>query len=341
MTAGYLMGATRFGRLGVLAGARWEESRTRAKGWLRRGTSPAIAVPIARANAEFGTAPVIRRGVTRDLFPSIHFRHAFTPDFIGRASWSTSIGRPSLGDLVPNFSASDLERTVSLDNPSLRPMFADSFDLSLEYYLRPVGQLTLGLFRKDLTDFVFRREGGVVEAGPDNGFGGQYAGYDIISNANGGRGRVEGVEFSYLQQLTFLPGAFRGLSVLLNYTYLRAAGDYGQDSGGAGGLVGFVPHTANARVSYKYARFAPYLQWSYVGRTLDVFNALPQLQSERLERRLVNAGFSVQLPRQLEFFFDVANLFDEPQRTAHFVTGTRMSTIYNGPFVSFGLNGRY
>ncbi len=341
MRAGYLMGATRFGRLGVLAGARWEESRTRAKGWLRRGTSPTITDPVARANAEFGTAPVIRRGVTRDLFPSVHFRHAFTPDLIGRASWSTSIGRPSLGDLVPNFSANDLERTVSLDNPSLRPMFADSFDLSLEYYLRPVGQLTLGLFRKDLTDFVFRRESGVVEAGPDNGFGGQYAGYDIISNANGGRGRVEGVEFSYLQQLTFLPGALRGFSVLFNYTYLRAQGDYGQDSGGAGGLVGFVPHTANVRVSYKYARFAPYLQWSYVGRTLDVFNALPQLQSERLERRLVNAGFSVQLPRQLEFFFDIANLFDEPQRTAHFVTGTRMSTIYNGPFVSFGLNGRY
>jgi TonB-dependent receptor len=302
---------------------------------------PTITDPIARANAEFGTAPVIRRGVTRDLFPSVHFRHAFTPDLIGRASWSTSIGRPSLGDLVPNFSANDAERTVTLDNPSLRPMFADNFDLSLEYYLRPVGQLTLGFFRKNLADFVFRRESGVVDPGPDNGFGGQYSGYDIVTNANGGRGRVEGVEFSYLQQLTFLPGALRGLSVLVNYTHLRAEGDYGQDSGGPGGLVGFVPHTANVRLSYNYRWFAPYVQWSYVGRTLDVYNVLPQLQSQRLERRLVNAGFSIRLPRQLELFFDIANAFDEPQRTVHFVSGTRMSTIYNGPFLSFGLNGRY
>jgi len=339
--AGYAMGATRLGRLGVLAGARWEEARTLSRGYLRRATLPAITDPVARTEAEFGASPIVRRGVSRGLFPSVHLRHAFTPDFIGRASWSTSIGRPALGDLVPSFAASDLARTVTLDNPSLKPMFADSFDLTLEYYLKPVGLLSAGVFRKNLTDFTFRQESGVVEPGPDNGFGGQYAGYDIISNFNGGRGRVDGLEFSYLQQLTFLPGAFRGLTLLLNYTHLRATGDYGQDSGGAGGLVGFVPDTANVRLSYNYRWFAPYLQWSYTGRTLDVFNVLPQLQSHRLERRIVNAGFSLRLPRQLEFFFDVANLFDEPQRTAHFVSGTRISTIYNGPFVSFGVNGRF
>lgn len=339
--AGYAMGATRFGQLGVLTGVRWEEVRTRSRGWIQRTTAPSIADPVTRANLEFGTAPTVRRGAAWDLFPSIHLRQAFTADLIGRASWSTSVGRPSLGDLVPNFSVSDSERTVTLDNPSLKPQFADSYDLSLEYYLRPVGQLSLGLFRKDLTDFVFRREGGVVEAGPQNGYGGQYAGYDIIANANGGRGRVEGVEFSYLQQLTFLPGAFRGFTVLLNYTHLRAQGDYGQDSGGPGGLVGFVPDTANVRLSYNYRWIAPYVQWSYTGPTLDVFNALPQLQSNRLERRVVNVGFSVRFPRNLEFFFDASNVFDEPQRTAHFVSGTRMSTIYNGPFLSFGLNGRF
>lgn len=341
MQAGYLMGATKFGRLGVLAGARWEEASTRSRGWLRRSTLPSIADPVARTDAEFGTSPVTRRGVTRDVFPSVHFRHAFTADLIGRASWSTSIGRPSLGDLVPNFSANDLERTVTLDNPSLRPQYSDNFDLSLEYYLRPVGQLTLGLFRKDLKDFVFRQRSDVVDAGTDNGFAGQYAGYEVISNANGGQGRVEGIEFAYLQQLSFLPGALRGLSALVNYTYLRAVGDYGQDSGGPGGLVGFVPHTANVRFSYNYRWIGPYLQWSYTGETLDVYNVLPQLQANRLERRVVNAGFTVRLPRQLEFFFDIANVFDEPQRTVHFVSGTRISTIYNGPFVSFGVNGRF
>jgi iron complex outermembrane recepter protein len=296
---------------------------------------------VGRTDAEFGTSPTLRRGVTRAFFPSVHFRHAFTDSLIGRASWSTSIGRPALGDLVPSFSVSDTNQTVTLDNPSLKPQFADSYDLSLEYYLKPMGLFSVGLFRKDLTDFVFRQEVGVVGAGPDNGYDGQYAGYDIITNGNGGKGRVDGLELSYLQQLTFLPGALRGFTVLLNYTHLRASGDYGQTSGGTGGLVGFVPDTANARLSYKYRWFAPYLQWSYVGRSLGSFDPLPQLQSHRLERRVVNAGFSLKLPRNLEFFFDLANLFDEPQRTTHFVSGTRMSTYYNGTFVSFGLNGRF
>ncbi|MBI5691329.1 MAG: TonB-dependent receptor [Verrucomicrobia bacterium] len=339
--AAYAMGTARVGRLGVVTGVRWEESRTRSSGFLKRATLPAITDPVARTDAEYGKEPVVRRGRTSDFFPSLHFRYAFTPNLVGRASWSTSIGRQALGDLVPAFSASDLEQTVTLDNPSLKPQFADSYDLSLEYYLKPVGQLMVTLFRKDLTDFVFRQEMGVVAAGPDNGFGGQYAGYDIISNGNGGRGRVDGIEFSYLQQLTFLPGALRGLSVLLNYTHLSATGDYGQGSGGTTGLVGFVPDTANARIGYKYQWFAPYVQWTYTGRSLGNFATDPQLQSHRLERRIVNVGFSVRLPRNLEFFFDAANLFDEPQRTTHYVSGNRMSTYYNGPFVSFGISGRY
>jgi TonB-dependent receptor len=339
--AGYVMGSTRFGRLGVVTGVRWEESRTHSSGYIKRATLPAITDPVARTDAEYGTSPTIRRGVTRAFFPSVHFRHAFTANLIGRASWSTSIGRPALSDLVPSFSVSDTNQTVTLDNPSLKPQFANSYDLSLEYYLKPVGLFSVGLFRKDLTDFVFRQEVGVIAAGPDNGYDGQYAGYDIITNGNGGSGRVDGLELSYLQQLTFLPGALRGFTVLLNYTHLRATGDYGKSSSGTSGLVGFVPDTANARLSYKYRWFAPYVQWSYVGRSLGNFAAQPQLQSHRLERRVVNAGFSLKLPRNLEFFFDVANLFDEPQRTTHFVSGDRMSTYYNGPFASFGVNGRF
>ncbi|MDP3071920.1 MAG: TonB-dependent receptor [Opitutaceae bacterium] len=339
--AGYAMGSTRFGPLGVVGGVRWEEARTRTSAYIRRATLAGIADPVARTNAEFGTSPVNRRGATRSLFPSIHLRHAFTANLIGRASWSTSIGRPSLGDLVPSFSVSDTNQTISLDNPSIKPQFADSYDLSLEYYLKPVGLVSAGLFRKKLSDFVFRQEVGVVAQGPNNGYDGQYGGYDIISNANGGSGLVDGIELSYQQQLTFLPGAFRGFTVLLNYTHLRATGDYGQDSGGAGGLVGFVPDTANARLSYKYNWISPYVQWSYVGGNLASFNVTPQLQTYRLERRIFNAGFSLRLPRNLEFFLDVANLFDEPQRTTHFISGTRTRTIYNGPFVSFGINGRF
>ena len=107
------------------------------------------------------------------------------------------------------------------------------------------------------------------------------------------------------------------------------------------GLAGFVPHTANARLSYKYGWFAPYAQWSYVGRNLNSFGTAPQLATDRLERRIVNAGFSLKLPRNLEFYFDISNLFDESQRFVQSNNGVRNRTIVNGPFVSFGVNGRF
>ncbi|MEO6245732.1 MAG: TonB-dependent receptor [Opitutaceae bacterium] len=339
--AGYVMGSATFGRLGLVTGVRWEQSRTLAKAFLRTANLATIADPVARTDAEYGKTPRTRRGGTEDYFPSVHLRYAISPNLIGRASWSTSIGRPPVNDLLPQFSVSDTSQTVTIDNPSLKSELANSYDLSLEYYLKPVGLISVGLFRKDISDFVFRQEVGLVSPGLDNGFEGQYVGYHIISNANGGSGLVDGAEFSYLQQLTFLPSALRGLTVLANYTHLRATGDYGQDSGGAGGLAGFVPHTANVRLSYKYNWIAPYAQWSYVGRNLNSFNATPQLQTDRLERRIVNAGFSLKLPRSLEFFFDVSNLFDEPQRVVQTGTGARTRTIYNGPFVSFGVNGRF
>ncbi|MBI5768491.1 MAG: TonB-dependent receptor [Verrucomicrobia bacterium] len=339
--AGYVMGSTTFGRLGVVTGVRWEESKTEARAYIKRATLANITDAVKRTDAEYGTTPSARTGETRDFFPSLHFREAFTPNLIGRLSVATSIGRPALGDLTPIFSVSDVDHTVTLDNPSLKPQFATSYDLSLEYYLKPVGQLSLGLFRKDLTDFVFRQEIGIIGAGPSNGYEGQYGGYTILSNGNGGRGRVTGVEFSYLQQLTFLPSAFRGLTVLCNYTHLQAEGDYGQGSGGTNGLEGFVPNTANVRLSYKYRWFAPYVQWSHTDRCLNAYSPTPQLQTDRLARRVANAGFSLRLPRGLEFFFDVSNLFDEPQRVVQTTSGARTRTIYNGPFVSFGVNGRY
>lgn len=341
LLAGYAMGSTTFGRLGLVTGVRWEQTRTRAKTFLRTATLANITDPVARTDAEFGTKPRSRSGGTEDFFPSVHFRYALTPNLIARASWSTGIGRPPLTDLLPVFSVSDANQTLTIDNPSLKSQHADSFDLTLEYYLKPVGLVSVGLFRKELTDFVFRQEVGTVASGVNNGYDGQYVGYDIVTNTNGGSGLVDGVEFSYLQQLTFLPRALRGLTVLMNYTHLRASGDYGQDSGGAGGLAGFVPHTANARLSYKYTWFAPYVQWSYVGRNLNAFHATPQLQTDRLERRIVNTGFSLRLPRSLEFFFDISNLFDEPQRFVQSNTGVRNRTIANGPFVSFGINGRF
>jgi outer membrane receptor protein involved in Fe transport len=51
---------------------------------------------------------------------------------------------------------------------------------------------------------------------------GTFAGFTQSQPVNGEKATVSGVEVSWQQHLTFLPGAFSGLGVLANYTYTRS-----------------------------------------------------------------------------------------------------------------------
>src|SRR5690606_5178717 len=113
-------------------------------------------------------------GSYTNTFPGLHLRYEVTPRFLLRASGSTSIGRPSFTRLFPGFTVNDDldgddedDRRVRLNNPNLKPQFSDNYDISAEYYFRGVGALTVGLFRKDITDFNFDEES-IIGAGPDN-----------------------------------------------------------------------------------------------------------------------------------------------------------------------------
>src|SRR6185295_10656906 len=107
--------------------------------------------------------------------------------------------------------------SVTQNNVNLKPQYAKSYDLMVEYYLRPAGVLSAGVFRKNITDFIatFSR---LIPAGTDNGFGGAYSGYTLNTSTNLGTARIEGYELNYSQQLTLLPKPFDGLGIFGNYT---------------------------------------------------------------------------------------------------------------------------
>ena len=57
----------------------------------------------------------------------------------------------------------------------------------------------------NITDFIASdvRE---IAAGPNNGFDGLYTGFDHVTTTNGGKAKIEGIEFNFMQQLVWLPG---------------------------------------------------------------------------------------------------------------------------------------
>src|SRR5690606_23004510 len=147
----------------------------------------------------------------------------------------------------------------------------------LEYYFEPVGVLSVGFFHKKLKNFIFN-DTRIIDPGADNGFGGEYAGFVLSTARNGGQGVVKGFEINYSQQLSRLPGWLARFGVYANYTRNETKGDYA--SGGAtqqstNEIVGFIPETGNAGISYLHDRFDLRVQWNWRGKYLDAHAANP------------------------------------------------------------------
>ncbi len=345
INAGYIMARARFDHLGVVAGVRTEETKVRGFGYVRvtPGTVAEFPDPAARAEHDWNN-PVTNTGSYTRSFPSVHLSYDLTKNLKARASWSTSFGRPAINNLLPTatINATANSQTVTIGNPALGPQYSKNIDLALEYYFRPAGLVSVGYFRKNISDYILTSQIGVVGDGPDNGFLGDYAGYQLLSRSNAGKAEIDGWEFDYRQQLTFLPGYMKGLSLSANYTYLATEGDFGENAvRSTGEVAGFIPRTANASLSYRYGRFGARVLVNYTSSYLQTFAAAEARRLYRTSRTVVNAGVTFSIRPSLTLFCDVANVFDEAQQTYRYVPSQTAMVASSGPAITFGVTGRY
>jgi TonB-dependent receptor len=328
--ATFLMGHVQLGRLSVLAGARIEWTKTRGEGALqaltpeeraRRAafTGPLTDAEIIRRNvAEYG-ARQIRTGSYRNVLPGVHLKYAVTPRLIARASWATNVGRPGIGQLIPRTTVNldSNPRTITTSNPALKPQTADNFDLAAEYYFEPAGVVSVGVFQKDIKNFIFTAGGQTVGSGADNGFGGDYAGYLLTTQYNGGSAKVRGLELNYSQQFTFLRGWMQGFGAYANLTRMETEGNYGAGNAIAvapnpkGKVAGFNPDTSNAGLSYIRNGITVRLQWNHRGRYLTTYNAVDSQLVYRIRRDTLDLKTQYQLTRRVSLYLDVNNVLGE------------------------------
>ncbi len=305
--AGYVQSEVKWSpRLRMTAGLRFEQT-------VARITSRFENTRITNPETRFGTFRTVESDYV-DWFPNLQFRYEPIRHLTFRANYSTTIGRPRIADLVGRFSVNDIGQAVSFSNPSLKPQISRNYDVSLEYYFKPVGVASIGAFRKDIKNYVaatsFRITGN--EFGLDLG---DYVGWQGNSRINSGNGTVEGMEFNYSQQLGFLPGAFRGFGVMGNWTVLTSAGDYNgvvTNLPFKNNLTGMRPRSGNAGLTYNYRRWDLRLMWNYADTYLSSLNAGDPSSSEFIGRRGQYDFFArFKISRNLNVFFDVINLTEE------------------------------
>jgi len=134
-----------FGRLGIIAGARVENTRATYAANLVDSLSVVPSV-----------TPVSQDKTYTNFFPTAQARYEFMPDLIGRAAVSSTIARPGFNQVTASTSI-DPGGSVSTGNPQLKPTTATGIDLSIDKYLPHAGVASLGVFDKEINDYIVTR----------------------------------------------------------------------------------------------------------------------------------------------------------------------------------------
>ena len=333
VTAGYLQGHVKAGAFSMLAGARLENTRVSASGPVTD-----TRFPTSQPELRFG-GKTSRTSSYTNVFPSVHLRYEPLADTLVRASVSTGIGRPSFTDLMPITTVDTAQNSITQNNTGLKPQRSTGYDISIERYLKPVGLISVGVFQKEIKDYIFSVRN-TVPGGAGNGFDGLYEGFNLNTKTNGGWARVKGLEANYQQQFTFLPGWLGGLGVFANYTRLLTRGTF-SGTVVVDKLANFTPIASNAGVSYIRAKLTLRAQLNYVGERLTSFNTSAAAWQFLEQRAFVDVSAKYALNNRLGFYLDVFNV-----NNARFLIyqglGTRpVDCQYFGTRMSAGITGRF
>ncbi|MFN7398217.1 MAG: TonB-dependent receptor domain-containing protein [Sandaracinobacter sp.] len=248
-----------------------------------------------------------------DIFPSVNARFDLSDDIVARASFQRGVARPSFGQVRVGAAISDTSTpgTVTGGNPNLRPEYTWGTDASLEWYLPGDGLLSVSGFYRWVDDVLYDSRTIVGDDRFDID-GIDRSGYDFISTLNGDRGRLYGVEFAYLQQWTFLPGALDGFGFQGNIAFIGGSFDT-RDRQGAD-FPGTSDTVVNASLFYEKFGLSARLSYQWRSDWVDTLGGLG-VGSSGDERRAAYSNLDLairyQINRNVGLFFDANNLTDE------------------------------
>ncbi len=223
------------------------------------------------------------------------------------------------------------------------------------------GRFSVTGYQKNISDYIPSglnyASDEVVPPGADNGFDGEYVGYRIIQPRNIGDMKLTGFEAEYVQRLTFLPGALKGLTARANYTYLQGEGHFYYSTSPTALIItrktdqipGLVPHSANLGLQYTYRKFGASFDLNYSALyndgVLATFNIdkpdFYQMYIYRKNLTTYNAGFTYRVRPDATVYLNLNNFTSEgPNRYSYEVGRPRRHTI--APMsISFGITGQF
>jgi TonB-dependent receptor len=214
IAAGYVMAGAELGSWSLVGGVRVE-----------RTDAEYSAFDLVFDDGDLDPDAVTRRTGENDYtnyLPSLHAQYLLQEDLIIRGAWTNTIGRPAYESLVPlrEFEIDPdgdggFEGSVVEGNPDLDPLESMNFDLSVEWYPRPAGLISLACStRTSITRSTPRsRRSKTTE------FEGRFfSELSIERPRNAVDGQITGIEINLQQQFTAWPAPFDGFGASASTT---------------------------------------------------------------------------------------------------------------------------
>jgi TonB-dependent receptor len=345
-------------------------------GGVRAETHKTSAYSHSRANARSKRTDVDLEYT--ELYPSLSAK--YTPranrNLVFRAGLSRTVGHPDYADILPTVlgevNPGDRNGTINVPDPDLKPYFAVNYDLSVDYYFKHSGVVSIYGYRKDVKNYFISQS---MNATQRDAFATEYGFNPIEFSAgsgavttNGGKSTLQGIELSYAQNLSFLPKPFNGLSVQTNFTYLDVKAkdpnptraldlEYSQ-------MRAVSPKTANFILGYRYGDISFTSTTNWVSESLfggfvatSFFTGaagtatLPETRLARYRDEKTTTDMKVEyaINKNIAVYFLVRNVFNSqridyyrgylPQYQDVVLADTRYE--FGEPHLTLGLRGRF
>jgi iron complex outermembrane recepter protein len=289
-------------------------------------------------------------------YPSVHLTYHLKENFLLRAAYAKTYGRPDFTNLIPNATVdeTDFEDNVpdpdqipgriNVRNTGLKPWSADNVDLSLEYYTAQGGLFSAGVFRKEIKNFF----GSVVKAATAEDLqlldlDPRYINWRLTTTYNLPEiARVTGMEFNVRHSLRALGGWGRYFLAFANGTKLDLDGSKDAD------FDSFVPESANWGINFSRKPFAVMAKWNYRGEQRR--NDIPALGDDAYEyvkgRLTLDLNIDFQIRPDLFLYFNGQNILNVPEILLRYGSQTpvyarRYQEMTHGVQLTLGVKGSF
>lgn len=329
VTAGYLRFDQNFGKkLSAMVGLRLENTHLKYNG--RKLTLNDDGDP-----ESLTVTPDVKDSYL-NILPSVLLKYNVNEDFKIRGSFTETLSRPKYSALIPNVNINNKDSELTLGNPELKPTTSFNFDLSADYYFKSVGLVSIGIYYKDINDFIVTQ---TVR-------GYEYEGnsYDkFMQPRNAGDANLLGVEVGYQRDFGFIAPTLKCVGFYGTYTYTHSKVNNfnftGRENEKDLKLPGSPEHTANASLYFEKGGLNVRLSYNFASDFIDEMgeSAFYDRYYDKVNYMDVNTSYTFGKKLRTTFYAEANNLLNQPLRYYQGISERTMQSEHYGVKVNAGV----